>query len=141
MASKDRVRRSDCPIAFTLDLIGDRWTLLVIRDLAFLHKRHFREFLASEEKIASNILASRLKMLEKRGVVVRRPDPQSARQAIYELTEKGAGLLPVLLELVRWGAKHDVKTAAPRSFVRRIERDREGLVRELTALLLKKSKR
>jgi DNA-binding HxlR family transcriptional regulator len=134
--SHARARRSKCPIAFALDIVGDRWTLLVIRDLVFARKRHFRDFLASSEKIASNILASRLKMLEARGIVVRRPDPESARQGIYELTEKGADLIPVLLELVRWGAKHDAQTAAPRSFVRRLERDRERLIAELTLPLI-----
>lgn len=127
------IRRSGCPIAFALDIVGDRWTLLVIRDLVFAGKRHFRDFLASDEKIASNILAARLKTLEARGIVMRRLDPESKRQRIYELTEKGADLIPAILELARWGAKHDAKTAAPRKFIQRIERDRERLIAELTS--------
>lgn len=135
MASKDHDRRSGCPIAFALDLVGDRWTLLVIRDLVFAGKRHFRDFLASEENIASNILAARLKTLEARGIVARRPDPDSGRQRIYELTDKGAQLIPALLELARWGAKYDAQTAAPRKLIRRIEQDRDGLVADLKSAL------
>src|SRR4051812_47184193 len=119
MASKDHARRSGCPIAFTLDIVGDRWTLLVIRDLVFAGKRHFRDFLASDENIASNILAARLKTLKARGIVMRRPDPESGRQRIYELTEKGVELIPALLELARWGARYDTQTAAPRKLIRR----------------------
>jgi DNA-binding HxlR family transcriptional regulator len=138
MSRKDDNRRSACPISFALDILGDKWTLLVIRDLVFMRKRHFRDFLASPENIASNILASRLKRLEARGVVSRRPDPASARKVIYELTAKGADLVPVLLELIRWGAKYDPKTAAPASFTRRITEDREGLIAEICASLKRK---
>ena len=133
-----RHRRSDCPISFALDILGDKWTLLVIRDLVFMRKRHFRDFLASPENIASNILASRLKTLEARGIVSRRPDPASARKVIYELTAKGADLVPVLLELIRWGANYDPKTAAPESFTRRIAEDRERLIAEIRSSLKKK---
>lgn len=138
MSRKDDNRRSACPISFALDILGDKWTLLVIRDLVFMHKRHFRDFLASTENIASNILASRLKRLEARGIVSRRPDPASARKVIYELTAKGAELVPLLLELIRWGAKYDPKTAASASFTRRITEDRERLITEIRASLRRK---
>ena len=137
MATNDPVRRSSCPISFALDILGDKWTLLVIRDLVFVRKRHFRDFLASPEKIASNILANRLRMLERCGIVSRRPDPESARKVIYELTGKGIDLVPVLLELVRWGAKYDPRTAAPKSFTKRIAEDREGLLAEIRSSLKK----
>lgn len=138
MGKKTETRRSACPISFALDILGDKWTLLVVRDLVFAGKRHFRDFLASPEGIASNILASRLRTLEARGIVSRRPDPASARKVIYELTVKGIDLVPVLLELIRWGANHDPKTAAPVSFTRRIAEDRERLIAELTSSLKKK---
>ncbi len=138
MSQKDQARRSQCPISFALDILGDRWTLLVIRDLVFAGKRHFRDFLASPEKIASNILASRLRSLEARGIVSRRPDPASARKVIYELTRKGIDLIPVLLELIRWGATHDPRTGAPETFIRRIARDREGMIAEITAAIEKR---
>lgn len=134
-ANKNDRRRSACPISIALDVLGDKWTLLVIRDLVFARKRHFRDFLASPENIASNILASRLRTLETQGIVSRRIDPDSARKVIYELTPKGIDLVPVLLELIRWGAKYDARTAAPEAFTRRIDRDREGLIAEIRAAL------
>jgi DNA-binding HxlR family transcriptional regulator len=98
VSRKTETRRSQCPISFALDILGDRWTMLVLRDLVFSGKRHFRDFLASPERIASNILASRLRALEARGIVSRRPDPESARKVIYALTAKGVDLVPMLLE-------------------------------------------
>jgi DNA-binding HxlR family transcriptional regulator len=124
-------RRSGCPISVSLDLLGDKWTLLVLRDLVFLHKRHFRDFLDSPEKIATNILAARLKNLESAGIITRNPDPDNARQVIYDLTDKGLDLIPVLLDLIVWGTKHDPTTAAPEEFVRRAKQDREGLIEDL----------
>jgi len=135
---KDKTRRSGCPISFALDILGDKWTLLVVRDLVFAGKRHFRDFLNSPEGIASNILASRLRSLEARGIVSRRPDPESARKVIYALRPKGIALVPLLLELIRWGAAHDPKTAAPEDFIRRIVRDREGMIAEITAAIEKR---
>ena len=126
-------RRSPCPISFALDLLGDKWSLLVVRDLVFAHKRHFADFLASPEGIASNILASRLKNLEASGIISRRQDPDNARKVVYELTDKGLDLVPALVELIRWGAKYDAKTAAPQSFRQRIERDRDGFIAEIRA--------
>ena len=134
MKQKLPPRRSDCPITFALDLFGDKWTLLVLRDLIIVRKRHFREFLASDEKIASNILANRLKLLEAAGMLTRRPDPESARQVIYEPTEKGLDLIPSMLELVRWSAKYDPRTAAPPALVRRIAEDRDAYIAEIRSL-------
>src|SRR5689334_12346898 len=103
MKLKGPERRSDCPIAYALDFVGDKWTLVVLRDLILGRKRYFQEFLSSNEKIASNILASRLKLLERSGLVTRARDPAHARRVIYAPTEKGLDLLPAILELVRWG--------------------------------------
>jgi DNA-binding HxlR family transcriptional regulator len=92
--------RSGCPINLTLEVVGDRWSLLVIRDMIFGNRRHFRELLAkSEEGIASNILADRLKRLVGQGVVSRADDPTHKQKAIYSLTEKGIELLPVLAQM------------------------------------------
>ena len=124
-------RRSDCPISYALDLFGDRWTLLVVRDLIFRSKRHFRDFLAAPEGIASNILADRLKLLECNGIVTRRADPQHAGKVIYEVTAKGLDLVPALLEFIAWSGKYDAKTAAPKEFLRRIRDDRAALIAEL----------
>ncbi len=125
--------RLNCPVHFALEIFGDRWTLLVIRDLMFMGKRHFHEFIESPERIASNVLAARLKKLERQGLISRHRDPDNRKQVIYELTEKGLDLLPTLLEVIRWSGKYDPDTAAPRNFLDRAATDRDGLMRDLTA--------
>src|SRR5438105_2583586 len=121
-------RRSDCPISYALDFVGDKWTLIVLRDLMLGRKRYFQELLASNEKIASNILASRLKLLERCGLVTRATDPDHGRRVIYTPTEKALDLLPAILELVRWGAKYDSRSAPPPQLMRRLSKDRDGFV-------------
>ena len=125
--------RSHCPIAFALDIFGDKWSLLVLRDLLFMGKRRYNEFLASEEGIATNILADRLRRMEVEGVITKSRDRKGRRQRVYTPTRKGLDLLPVILEIIRWSARYDPKTAAPASFVRRLRNDREGLMREILA--------
>lgn len=98
--------RSGCPISLSLELIGDRWTLLIIRDLVFAGKRHFREFLQSDEGISSRTLAERLQTLVDEGILTRSDDPTHGLKAIYRLTEAGIDLLPVLATLGAWGAKY-----------------------------------
>lgn len=125
--------RSHCPISFSLDVVGDKWTLLVLRDLVIVGKRHFRELVASPEGIASNVLSARLKLLELHGLISRRPDPDNGRQQIYAPTAKGLDLLPVMVELIRWGAKHDAETAAPASFIRSVETNRQRVIARIRA--------
>ncbi len=98
--------RSGCPINLALEVFGDRWTLLILRDLVFGGKRHYREFLQSDEGISSNILADRLNMLVDQGIVTRADDPTHKQKAIYSLTETGIDLLPVLIQAGVWGRKH-----------------------------------
>jgi DNA-binding HxlR family transcriptional regulator len=105
--------RSDCPIHTALELLGDRWSLLVIRDLMFAGKRHFREFLQSEEGISSNILADRLQSLVANGILSKADDPGHRQKAVYSLTEKGIGLLPVLTALSAWSQQHFAHTRLP----------------------------
>jgi DNA-binding HxlR family transcriptional regulator len=106
-------RRSTCPVSTALELVGDRWTLLVIRDLMFAGKRHFREFLKSEEGISSNVLADRLNSLVEDGIVTRHDDPTHAQKAIYSLTDKGLDLLPLLMAMSAWAQKHHPRTRRP----------------------------
>jgi DNA-binding HxlR family transcriptional regulator len=88
-------------------MIGDQWSLLIIRDIMFMNRRYFRELLTeSPEKIASNILADRLQRLVKQGIIVKSHDPSHKQKAIYSLTEKGIDLLPLLMEMNAWGQKH-----------------------------------
>ncbi|ESY25496.1 helix-turn-helix domain-containing protein [Mesorhizobium sp. LNJC394B00] len=98
--------RSGCPISLSLELLGDRWTLLIIRDMIFEGKRHFREFLLSGEGISSRTLAERLQTLQDEGIVTRSDDPTHKLKAIYKLTEAGIDLLPVLATLGAWGSKY-----------------------------------
>lgn len=128
-------RRSDCPVSFALELLGDRWTLLVVRDLALMNKHSFSELLASSEGIATNVLADRLAKLEAAEIVDKRRDANDGRRFVYRLTEAGKDLLPLLVEVILWGAAHDPQTAAPASFVDAAKRDREGLVRQLRSAL------
>ncbi|MER9748361.1 helix-turn-helix domain-containing protein [Mesorhizobium sp. M0140] len=98
--------RSGCPINLSLELIGDRWTLLIVRDMVFAGKKHFREFLQSDEGISSRTLAERLQTLQEEGILTRSDDPTHGLRTVYRLTEAGIDLLPVLATLGAWGSKH-----------------------------------
>src|ERR1700719_345882 len=103
----DDEQRSGCPINLTLEVVGDRWSLLVIRDMMFGNRRHFRELLSkSEEGIASNILADRLKRLLEAGLIGSRGDPTHAQKTIYSLTEPAIQLVPLLVQMGAWGRRH-----------------------------------
>ena len=97
--------RSHCPINLSLEIFGDAWTLLVLRDMMFGGKRRFRELLSSDERIASNILADRLARLVEHGVLTKAGDPTHKQKAIYSLTEKGIALLPILVQIGAWGSR------------------------------------
>jgi DNA-binding HxlR family transcriptional regulator len=135
MSDGRKRRLSGCPIDYGLDIFGDRWTLLVIRDLLFGGKRHFKELMESPERIASNILTARLKKLEERGLIERTADPDNRKQVIYTLTEKGRDLTPVLVEMVRWGGRHDPNSPVPKSVVAALTRDNERLVADMRAAM------
>jgi DNA-binding HxlR family transcriptional regulator len=99
--------RSGCPINLTLEILGDRWSLLVLRDMMFGDRRHFRELLGgSEEGIASNILADRLKKLTAQGMITRADDPSHKQKGIYSLTEKAIQLVPIMAMVGGWGRRH-----------------------------------
>ena len=121
------MRRSDCPIAFGLDIFGDRWTLLVIRDLLLEDKETFGAFASSAERIASNTLADRLARLESAGLVVREADMPDGRRIRYRPTERAVSLVPALVELGYWGALHDPLTGAPEAFLRAYRHDRDAV--------------
>ena len=135
MSDGRKRRLSGCPIDYALDFFGDRWTLLVIRDLLFARKRHFKELMESPERIASNILTARLKKLEERGLIARCPDPHNRKQVIYSLTEKGRDLTPVLVEMIRWGGQHDPNSLCPKSLVARLTRDNDRLIADMRAAM------
>lgn len=109
--SPSPVRRSLCPVACSLDIFGDRWTLLIVRDLVLGHSR-FGEFTSSPEGIPTNILTDRLEKLQQNGIVSQRPASEGSKRMAYELTEKGRGLLPILRAMRDWGLKWEPGTEA-----------------------------
>lgn len=123
-------RRSSCPINVALETIGDRWSLLVVRDLMLARKTTFAEFAASPEGIATNILADRLRRLEASGIIGSSLDPDDGRRRVYRLTQKGIALAPVLAELILWSGMHET-TAAPPALLDRLRTDRQNFLDEL----------
>ncbi|MBK7612881.1 MAG: helix-turn-helix transcriptional regulator [Burkholderiales bacterium] len=125
--SSPRSRRSGCPISIALEMLGDAWSLLIVRDLMFKERQTFNEFLQAGEGIASNILADRLRRLEDAGIVEKWRNPSDARRFLYRLTSKGIDLAPILTELVVWSARHE-QTDAPVAVVRAMRTDRQAFV-------------
>ena len=125
-----RQPRSGCPISIALELLGDAWSLLIVRDLMFKDRRTYNDFLTGGEGIASNILADRLRKLEEANIIEKRRDPADARRFIYRLSPKGIDLAPVLVELVIWSARHE-QTDAPPAVVRNMKADREGFIADV----------
>ncbi|HVN25867.1 MAG TPA: helix-turn-helix domain-containing protein [Syntrophorhabdales bacterium] len=124
-----------CPISSALDILGDRWTLLIIRDLMFSAKRTYGEFLQSEEGIATNVLADRLLTLEKAGIVAKKSFPGNRAKNLYQLTHKGIDLLPTLLELIIWGDKYFEIPERIRRLARQIRKNRDGAIKEISTRL------
>lgn len=123
-------RRSGCPVSISLELLGDRWSLLIVRDLMVRGYQSFKQFQESGEGIATNILADRLQKLESAGIVTAEVDETDARRLNYRLTEKGIDLAPLLLELLLWGARNE-ETSAPPNVIELMEKDREGFLTEV----------
>lgn len=126
MVSKDKKRSSGCPVAFGLDTFGDRWSLLIIRDMMLNGKKTYGDFLDGEEAISTNILADRLKYLEAEGIVEKSRDPENRRSFIYSLTEKGRDLAPVVVEIIAWGGKYNDRPNARQTAPEQVRRDRKA---------------
>ncbi len=131
MTPKQSAVRSGCPIANALDLLGDRWTLLIVRDLIFERRREFGEFLGAGEGIATNILADRLARLCCAGLVARFDHPTDGKKYVYRITESGLDLIPLLIEMVLWSAKHLSATKAPAARREPHKRRRAAVIAEL----------
>lgn len=121
--------RSGCPVSISLEMFGDRWSLLIIRDLMVRGFRTFKQFQNSGEGIASNILSDRLLKLERAGIINAEGDEEDARRVNYRLTEKGIDLAPALLELLIWGARHE-KTGVPCEVIDYLARNRQQVLAE-----------
>jgi len=126
-------RKSSCPINFALEIFGDAWSLLILRDVALFGKHTFKEFLSSEERITTSVLTDRLVRLEERGILRREPHLTDRRSSAYVLTEKGLDLIPALLDLMEWGTSHDPASAGHRkeAFLDKLRSERGPLVQEM----------
>ncbi len=122
-------RRSGCPVSAALELVGDKWSLLIVRDVMVRGCRTFREFQRSGEGIATNTLADRLRKLEAGGILVREPAEEDGRSSHFRLTAKGIALAPVLLEMLIWGAHHE-DTDAPCAAIEQLEHNRAAVIAE-----------
>jgi DNA-binding HxlR family transcriptional regulator len=130
MKRSNRRRRSGCPISIALEIFGDTWSLLIVRDLMFKGFRTFNEFLGAGEGIASNVLTDRLSKLESAGVIVKREHDADARRYEYRLTEKGIDLASVMVEIVLWSARHE-QTDAPPQILRAMRTQREKFLSDV----------
>jgi DNA-binding HxlR family transcriptional regulator len=136
---EDSWQRSGCPVSISLEAFGDRWSLLIVRDLMVRGYRTFKEFSQSGEGIATNILSHRLKRLQATGIISAEGEPADLRRVHYELTEKGISLAPVILELLIWAAHHE-KTSAPCGIIRHMERNRNEVLAEVRRRWLEKDR-
>jgi DNA-binding HxlR family transcriptional regulator len=124
------LRRSGCPVSLFLERFGDRWSLLIVRDLMVRGYKTFKDFQDSGEGIATNILTDRLQKLEVAGIIIPEVEQSDGRRVNYRLTEKGIDLAPVLLELLIWGARNE-QTAAPCAVIERMAKNREQILAEV----------
>ena len=130
-------QKSLCPINLALEVFGDRWSLLIVRDMMFAGKRHFREFLQSEEGISSNILTERLGKLVEYGVLSKTDDPTHKQKAIYSLTPMGIELLPVITQIGIWGRKYTPATKESGAPAAALEKGGPALQKKIQADLRK----
>jgi len=131
-------KRSDCPLSCSLDVFGDKWSLLIIRDLMFGNKCTYNDFLKSEEGIATNILASRLKGLEENGVIEKSAHPDSKAKILYRLTQKGIDLLPILMEVYIWSEKYYEIPTDIKATIKEAKKDKDKFVKQVTEALKNK---
>ncbi len=135
---KEIKKRSDCPLSQSLDVFGDKWSLLIIRDLMFSNKCTYNDFLKSEEGIATNILASRLKGLEENGIIKKTEHPDSKAKILYQLTAKGIELLPIIMEVYIWSDKYLAIPEGIKATIKEAKKDKEGFVKTVTKEIKKR---
>jgi DNA-binding HxlR family transcriptional regulator len=121
---KEIQKRSGCPVSFSLDFLGDTWTLLILRDMVLYDKTSYGDFLASDEKIATNILADRLSTLEQYGFIKKKVSAEKKNKFLFSMTEKGIELVPMLMELTIWGSKHN--PPGDEKLMKALAKDKEG---------------
>jgi len=136
---KDSKKRSDCPVSCSLDIWGDKWSLLIVRDLMFAKQCTYGDFLKSDEKIATNILASRLQTLEENEIISKSDHPDSKAKVLYKLTQKGIDLLPLMIEINLWAEKYYDLPADRKAMLKEVKKDKEKFIKTATKDLKKSS--
>jgi DNA-binding HxlR family transcriptional regulator len=125
-------KRSDCPVSSSLDIWGDKWSLLIIRDLMDAKECTYSHFLKSPEGIATNILATRLQMLEEYKIIKKSEHPESKAKVLYKLTQKGIDLLPVMIEISLWAEKYFPIPAGRKKMLKEIKKDKMGFIKSVS---------
>ncbi|GAA0381626.1 winged helix-turn-helix transcriptional regulator [Bacillus horti] len=126
---KREENKSSCPINYTMEIFGDSWSLLIVRDIITDGAKTFGEFLASEERIGSSVLAERLVHLEKKGIINKKPSATDGRKFIYSLTEKGLDLIPIMYDVIIWGSQYSPHPDEGEAWFKDMEYDREEVIR------------
>ena len=125
-------KRSDCPISCSLHVWGDKWSLLIIRDLMFAKECTYGDFLKSPERIATNILASRLQVLEENKIIEKLDHPDSKAKVLYRMTRKGIDLLPILIEIDLWAEKYSSIPEDKKGMLKKVKKDKSGFIKAMT---------
>lgn len=130
---REHIYRSDCPINFALEIFGDKWSLLIVRDIVFVGKNTYKQFLDSEENIATNILSTRLKTLEEMGIIQKHYDPtrKTKTKVVYGLTQRGAELIPILVEIMLWSAAQRPVDEIAQAHIDKARQDKAAFIEEL----------
>jgi len=129
--------RSHCPINYALEHFGDKWSLLIIRDLMFKGKRHYNEFFESGEKVSTSVLGDRLKQLEESGIIIKGEDSVKKSRIKYSLTKKGIDMLPFMVDMIIWSDLYDEKTEAGSDFIVQATKNRDNLISSIREKLRK----
>ena len=137
MKKKKIEYRSDCPISTALDIFGDKWSLLIVRDMVFKSMSTYGDFLNGGEKIATNILADRLTMLEAGGIIAKQKHPESKAKILYTLTPKGIDLVPALVEIIAWSEKYHEVHPQAKQFAKQLRKDKVALIKQILSGLKK----
>ncbi len=140
MSKEGKRGRSNCATATALEIVGDRWSLLIVRDFIFRGRREFGDFMELQEGISTNILTSRLEWLTEEGILSKHPHPTNKKKYYYEITEKGFDLVLVIMDLAQWGWKHLSGACSPRAVKRLFKRDRDEFVKVWREEVNKRSK-
>jgi len=129
----DESRASNCPISFALDIFGDKWSLLIMRDILIRGGKYYKDFLDAGEGISTNILADRLEQLENHGLITKQRNKNNKKRFIYTPTLQGLELVPTMMDIIEWSSKYDPDTGTPQWYIERLKTNREDMIRDIYA--------